>query len=98
MLSALFWLLLFIAVVVAAMSVRKQVRDNKGIRAWYERSVKGRLDLIKKIVIYGTIILWATIWLVTRGEEKASVGDLLRDISNSWSKQESPVSPTITKE
>lgn len=98
MLSALFWILLFFAVVVAAMLLREQVRDNKGVRAWYERVVKDRLALLKKIVIYGTIILWAVIWLATRGEEKAGIGSLLQDFSNSWTKQESPVPPTIKKE
>jgi hypothetical protein len=93
MLSALFWLLLFIAVVVAAMAVRERVRSDKGIRAWYERVVKGRLDLLKKVVVYGTLILWIGIWLATRGEEKASFGSLMEEISNSWKKQESR-SPT----
>ena len=65
--------------------------------AWYQRIVKGRLDLIKKIVIYGTIVLWAAIWMATRGDEKASVGSLLRDMSNAWSKQETADPPTAEK-
>jgi len=45
-----------------------------------------RLDLLKKIVVYGTLILWIGIWMATRGEEKASFGNLMQDISNSWKK------------
>lgn len=89
MLSALFWLLLFIAVLIAAMTLRERVRNDKGVRTWYERVVKNRLDLLKKIVIYGTLVLWAVIWLATRGDEKASLDSLLEDFSNSWSQQES---------
>lgn len=98
MLSASFWLLLFIAVVIAAMTLRERVRADKGVRAWYERVVKDRLDLVKKIVIYGTIVLWAVIWLATRGEEKSSLSNLLEEFSNSWTKQESQVTPTIKEQ
>lgn len=98
MLSALFWVSLFVAVVVAAMLLRGHVRDAKGLRAWYERVAKDRLDLLKKIVIYGTIVLWAVIWLATRGDEKAGIGSLLQEISNSWTQQESQTPPTITEE
>lgn len=56
MLSALFWLLLFIAVVVAGMAFREHVRSDKGIHEWYESVVKDRLGLLKKIVVYGTLI------------------------------------------
>ena len=93
MLSALFWLLIFIVVVVAAMVVRERARSAKRIRAWYENVVKDRLDLLKKIVVYGTLILWIGIWLATRGDDKASFGSLMEEISNSWKKQESR-SPT----
>ncbi len=98
MLSALFWLLLFIAVVVAAMTLRGRVQADKGLRAWYERVVKDRLDILKKIVIYGTLVLWVGIWLATRGEEKASIGSLLEEISNSWNKQENQIPPTLKKQ
>jgi len=94
MLEASFWVLVFIAVVVAAMSVRRHVRGDKTLQGWYQHMVKHRLDLVKKVVIYGTLILWVGIWLATRGDEKASVGSLLRDISNSWNKPESSISPT----
>jgi len=94
MLEASFWVFVFVAIVVAAMSVRRRVRDDKTLQGWYQHMVKNRLDLVKKIVIYGTLILWVGIWLATRGDEKASVGSLLRDISNSWNKPESPISPT----
>jgi hypothetical protein len=97
MLSASFWVLLFVAVVVAAMSIRKQVQNDKGVQAWYARVAKDRLDLLKKIIIYGTIVLWAVIWLATRGDDKASIGSLLQDFSSTWTKQESQI-PTITKE
>ncbi len=93
MLSALFWLALFIVIVVAAMTLRERVRADKGIRAWYERVAKERLNLLKKIVIYGTLVLWAGIWLATRGEEKASIGSLLKEISSSWNKQERQTPP-----
>jgi len=96
MLEASFWVLVFIAIVVAAMSVRRRVRGDKTLQGWYQHMVKNRLDVVKKIVIYGTIILWAGIWLITRGDEKASIGNLLRDISNSWNKQESQL-PSTTK-
>ena len=93
MLSALSWLLLFIAIVTAAMWLRGHMRKEKWVLAWHQRVVKGRLDLLKKIVVYGTLILWVGIWLATRGEEKASFGNLMEEISNSWKKQESR-SPT----
>lgn len=98
MLSALFWVLLFTAVVVAAASLRKRVRGEERLQTWYERVVKNRVGLIKKIVIYGTLILWAAIWLATRGEDKAGIGSLLRDFSSSWSKQEPQVPPSAKKE
>ena len=88
MLSALIWVGIFIAIAAAAMSLRRQMRNDEGIRGWYERVVKDRLDLLKKIVIYGTLVLWAGIWLATRGDEKGSVSDLLQDFSSSWSKQD----------
>jgi len=93
MLSALLWFSLFVAFVVAAMVLREHVRNDKGLRALYERAFKDRLDVIKKIVIYGTLILWVGIWLATRGDEKASVGSLLKEISNSWDKPESQTPP-----
>jgi len=70
------------------------VRGDKRLQGWYVRVVRDRLNLVTKIVIYGTLVLWIGIWLATRGDEKASVGSLLRDISNSWNKPESPISPT----
>lgn len=93
MLSAIFWLLLFVAVVIAVMWLREYMRKEKWVIAWHDRVVKDRLDLIKKIVVYGTLILWIGIWLATRGEEKASLGSLLEEISNSWTKQESQNTP-----
>ena len=98
MLSALIWVGIFIAIVAAAMSLRRQVRNDEGIRGWYERVVKDRLDLLKKIVIYGTLVLWAGIWLATRGDEKLSVGSLLQEFSNSWTKQESQAPLPVEKE
>jgi hypothetical protein len=98
MLSVSFLVLLFFGAIVAAMLMREQVRDNKGVRAWYERMVKDRLDLLKKIVIYGTLVLWAGIWLATRGDEKLSVGSLLQEFSNSWTKQESQAPLPVEKE
>lgn len=98
MLSALFWTLLFIVVVVVIKQLHAHVRNNQGIRALYERLVKDRLDLIKKIGIFVTVILWAGIWLITRGDEKASIGSLMKDFSSSWTKQESQMPPAINKE
>jgi len=98
MLSAIFWFFVFFAVVFAAMRMRARMQHDKDLQAWYERVLKHRLNLLKKIVIYGTIILWAGIWLATRGEEKASIGSLLREISNSWNKQEIQTPPIIKKE
>ncbi len=93
MLSALLWFSLFVAFVVAAMVLREHVRNDKGLRGFYERVLKDRLDVVKKIVIYGTIILWVGIWLATRGDDKASVSTLLKEISNSWNKPESQTPP-----
>ncbi|NQU59302.1 MAG: hypothetical protein HQ513_18890 [Rhodospirillales bacterium] len=95
MLSAMFWFFVFFVVVFAAMRLRARMQHDEGMRAWYERLLKDRIDLLKKIVIYGTIVLWAGIWMATRGEDKASIGSLLREISNSWSKQEIQNPPTI---
>ena len=60
---------------------------------WFDRIVKDRIELLKKIAIYGTLVLWAGIWLATRGEEKPSLSVLFEDISNSWTKQQSQTSP-----
>ena len=98
MLSALSWLSLFIVAVAVAMSLRERVRSDEGVRALYERVVKDRLNLLKKIVIYGTIVLWAIIWLATRGDEKADIGNLLQDFSKAWTKQEKSIPPAIEKE
>jgi len=98
MASAMFWVAVFLAVIAATLFLRAEVRDDIRVRAWYDRVVKGRLDLLKKLVIYGTIILWAGIWFATRGEEKASVGALLKEISNSWNKPESQVPQALKKE
>lgn len=89
MASALFWVAVFLAVIVATLFLRAEVRDDIRVRAWYASAVKGRMDLLKKIVIYGTLILWAGIWFVSRGEEKASVKSLMKEMSNSWKKPES---------
>ena len=90
MLSALSWVLLFIAFVVVAMLLREQVRDNQRLQAWYVRVLKDRISLVKKVVVYGTLILWIGIWMATRGDDKASIGSLLKEISNSWTQQEKP--------
>jgi len=95
--SAVFWVSLFLAALIAAKVVRNHVRKNQTVRAWYERVIKERLDLIKKIAIFGTMILWAAIWLITRGEEKASIGSLLEKISNAWTSQDRQVAPVINK-
>jgi hypothetical protein len=86
---------LFIVAIAATKWLRNRLRNNDGLKAWYARVLKDRLDLLKKIVIYGTLVLWIGIWLATRGDEKDSIGVLLHDISNAWKKQEIiPASPT----
>jgi len=94
MLSASFWLLVFFVVLVFAMTMRARMKDNIKLRAWYDRVVKDRLDLVKKIVFIGTLIIWIGIWLATRGDDKASFGSLMREISNSWTQQEDQTLPT----
>jgi len=88
MLSATFWVMLFIVFVALAMGLRGRLRGNRNLRDWYERTLRDRLDLLKKIIFYGTLILWVGIWLATRGDEKSSLGALLGEISNSWRSQE----------
>jgi hypothetical protein len=96
--SALLWFLLIFAIIVVVKLVREHMRNDQGLRAWYERMMKDRIELIKKIAIFGTLILWVGIWLVTRGEEKAGIGSLLKDFSSSWTKQEDQSPPSINKE
>lgn len=91
MLSASIWVFLFIIAVAGAMKVRKQIRKHKSLRDWYENRIKDRLNLIKKIFVYGTLILWIGIWLATRGDEKSSVSTLLKEFTSSWTKQETPL-------
>ncbi|MBT4888589.1 MAG: hypothetical protein HON65_03435 [Rhodospirillales bacterium] len=98
MLSATSLILVFIVVLVVAMRVRKYVRENEELRAWYGDVLKDRISLLKKIVGYGTLILWIGIWAATRGDDKASIGSLLKEISNSWTKQEAPINPAIKEE
>ena len=98
MLSASLWIVLFFIVLVATMTLRAQVRENPKVRAWYEQIMKNRLNLLKKVVVYGTLILWIGIWAATRGDDKDSLGSLLQKISNSWTKQEEQTVPTIKEE
>jgi len=62
---------------------------------WFDRVMKDRLNLLKKIAIYGTLVLWAGIWFATRGEEKPSIGKLFEDISNTWMQKEGSNPPVI---
>ncbi len=84
MLSALSWIALFIVVLVGIMYLREQVRDNNRLQDWYVQNIKFRLGLVKKIVVYGTLFIWIAIWAFTRGDEKASFGNLMKEISSSW--------------
>ena len=98
MFSAFLWILLMFALIVAAKMVHARVINDERVRAWYEQKIKHRLNLIKTIGAIATVILWAGIWLVTRGDDKDSVGKIFQDFSNSWQKQDSQTPPVVEKE
>ena len=79
-------LLVFMAVVAAAVVLRRRINDpaspigrwwDRYILSWYNRHARSWLNLGFKIFLFLTVILWFAIYLSTPKEDRNSLGELI---------------------
>ena len=72
--------LVFVALVVAAIVIRRKVNEpGNAFGLWFERNMRPRMVVAAKVVAYLTLVAWFLIYLVAPKEERGSFGDLMQD-------------------
>ncbi len=75
-----FLLLVFLAVIAAAIVIRRKVNDPKNsFGLWFERTMRPRMARAAKVVAYLTLAAWFVVYLVAPKEERGGFGDLMQD-------------------
>ena len=75
-----FLLLVFLALVAAAIVVRRKVNDPaNSFGLWFERTMRPRMARAAKVVAYLTLAVWFLIFAFAPKDERGSFGDLMKD-------------------
>ncbi len=74
-----FLLLVFLALVAAAIVIRRRVNDPANpFGLWFKRNMRPRMVQAAKVVAYLTLAAWFLVYLVAPKEERGSFGDLMQ--------------------
>ena len=93
-----FLLLVFLALVAAAIVVRRKVNDPaNSFGLWFERTMRPRMARAAKVVAYLTLAVWFLIFAFAPKDERGSVDDLLQSFRKAIGLVETktPTSPSI---
>lgn len=75
-----FLLLVFLALVAAAIVIRRKVNDpENSFGLWFERTMRPRMARAAKVVAYLTLAVWFLIFAFAPKDERGSFGDLMQD-------------------
>lgn len=79
-------LLVFLAVVAAAVVLRRRINDPASplgrwydhyVRSWYDRHVRAWFSLGFKIILFLTVIIWFAVYLSAPEKDRGSLNDLI---------------------
>ncbi len=74
-----FLLLVFLAVVAAAIVYRRRVNEpGNAFGLWFERTMRPRMARAAKVVAYLTLAAWVLIFAFAPKDERGSFGDLVQ--------------------
>ncbi len=74
-----FLFLVFLAVVAAAIVIRRKVNEPENpFGLWFKRTMRPRMALAAKVVAYLTLAAWVLIFAFAPKDERGSYGDLMK--------------------